>query len=77
MEVAYHRVFTTPYANIYALVEEMAAIENPIQDQQRLKVILESTDLQMQAVKATSQANPFRGPEARAPAHSHLGPQGN
>jgi hypothetical protein len=28
MEVAGHRVFTTPYANVYALVEEMVAIEN-------------------------------------------------
>ena len=34
MEVASHRVFTTPYANVYALVEEMAAIENHILDQQ-------------------------------------------
>jgi hypothetical protein len=31
MEVAGHRVFTMPYANIYALVEEMVAIENPTQ----------------------------------------------
>ena len=64
MEVVGHRVFTTPYANVYALVEEMAAIENPTLDQQRLKVILESTTLQMQAAKATSKANPSRGPEA-------------
>ena len=28
MEVADHMVFTMPYANVYALVEEMAAIEN-------------------------------------------------
>ena len=77
MEVAIHRVFTTPYANVYALVEEMAAIENPPLVQQRLKVILESIALQMQAAKATSQANPSQGPEARALAHSHLGPQGN
>jgi hypothetical protein len=28
MEVASHRVFTTPYTNVYALVEEMVAIEN-------------------------------------------------
>ena len=27
MEVAGHMVFTMPYANIYALVEEMAAIK--------------------------------------------------
>jgi hypothetical protein len=47
MEVIVHRVFTTPYANVYALVEEMAAIENPTPDQQRLKVILESMTLQM------------------------------
>ena len=58
MEVASHKVVTTPYANIYALVEEMAAIENPTPDQQRLKVILESIALQMQAAKATSQADP-------------------
>jgi hypothetical protein len=31
MEVAGHRVFTMPYTNIYALVEEMVAIENPTQ----------------------------------------------
>ena len=58
MEVAGHRVFTMPYTNVYALVEEMEAIENPTPDQQRLKVILESTALQMQAAKVTSQANP-------------------
>ena len=58
MEVAGHRVFTTPYANVYALVEEMAAIENPTPNQQRLKVILQYTTLQMQAAKVTSQANP-------------------
>jgi len=46
MEVAGHRVFTMPYANVYALAEEMAAIPNPTPDQQRLKVILESTALQ-------------------------------
>ena len=63
-----------PYANIYALGNEMAAIENPTLDQQRLKVILESTTLQMQDTKVTSQAHPSRGPEAWAPAHSHLGP---
>ena len=63
-----------PYANVYALVEEMAAIENPTPDQQRLKVIMESTALQMQATKVTSQANPSRGPEAWALAHSCLGP---
>ena len=45
MEVAGHRVFTTPYANIYVLVNEMAAIDNPTEEQQRLKVILESTAL--------------------------------
>ena len=45
MEVASHGVFTTPYANVYALVEEMVAIENPTPDQQQLKVILESTAL--------------------------------
>ena len=55
----------------------MAAIENPTLDQQQLKVILESIALQMQAAKVTSQANPFQGPEARAPAHSRLEPQGN
>ena len=34
LEVAGHRVFTMPYANVYALVEEMVAIENPTLDQQ-------------------------------------------
>ena len=63
MEVASHKVFTTPYANVYTLVEEMAAIENPTPDQQRLKVILKSTALQMQAAKMTFQANPSQGPE--------------
>jgi hypothetical protein len=33
MEVASHRVFTMPYANVYTLVEVMAAIENPTLDQ--------------------------------------------
>ena len=45
MEVASHRVFTTPYTNVYALANELASIENPTDDQQRLKVILESTAL--------------------------------
>ena len=34
MEVARHRVFTTPYANVYALVNEMEAIKNPMEEQQ-------------------------------------------
>ena len=51
MEVASHRVFITPYANVYALANELAAIENPTDDQRRLKVILESAALQMQAVR--------------------------
>ena len=33
IEVASHRVFTMPYANVYALVEEMVAIENPTPNQ--------------------------------------------
>jgi len=45
MEVAGLGFFTMPYANIYAQVEEMAAIDNPTPDQQRLKVILQSTAL--------------------------------
>jgi hypothetical protein len=77
MEVASHRVFTMPYANVYTLVEVMAAIENPTLDQRRLKVILEFTALQMQAAKLTSQANPSREPEKQALGHSHLGQQGN
>jgi hypothetical protein len=48
MEVAGHRFFTTAYANVYALANELAAIENPTNDQRRLKVILESTTLHMQ-----------------------------
>ena len=54
MEVASHRVFTTPYANVYALANELAAIENPTDDQRRLKVILESIALQMQAARGAS-----------------------
>jgi len=34
MEVAGHWVFTMPYANVYALGEEMLTIENPTLDQQ-------------------------------------------
>ena len=34
MEVVGQRVFTMPYANVYALVKEMAAIENSTLDQQ-------------------------------------------
>ena len=45
MEVAGHRVFTTPYANVYALANELAAIENPTDDQWCLKVIMESIAL--------------------------------
>ena len=33
MEVSGHRVFNTPYANIYALGNEMAAIQNPTEEQ--------------------------------------------
>jgi len=57
MELAGHRVFTTPYANVYALANVLAAIENPTDDQQRLKVILESTALQMQAGRGASAAH--------------------
>ena len=71
MEVAGYRVFTTPYANIYALENELAAIENPTDDQRRLKVILESTTLQMQATRGVSTApNPSRGLDPRPPANS-------
>ena len=71
MEVASHRVFTTPYTNVYALANELASIENPTDDQQRLKVILESTALQMQAASGMSAApNPSRGPDPRAPTNS-------
>jgi hypothetical protein len=77
MEVAGHRVFTTPYTNVYALLEEMVAIQNPTPNQQWLKVILESTALQMQAAKVTSQANPSQGLEAHATTHSRLGQPGN
>ena len=58
MDVAGHKVFTTPYANVYALVEEMVAIENTILDQQRLNAIQESTAHRMQAARVTSQAKP-------------------
>jgi hypothetical protein len=38
MEVAGHRVFTIPYANVYALANELAAVEKPTDDQGRLSV---------------------------------------
>jgi hypothetical protein len=72
------------------LANELAAIENPTDDQQHLKVILESIALQMQAARGASTApNPSRGPDPctlansrqgnphRVPAHSCLGLQGN
>ena len=34
MKVDGHRFFTTPYANVYALVNEMEAIKNPMEEQQ-------------------------------------------
>jgi hypothetical protein len=70
MEVIGHRVFTTPYANVYTLAIELAAIENPTDDQWRHLVILESTAQQMKAAKATSAANPSQGPEPRPLANS-------
>jgi hypothetical protein len=51
MEVAGHMFFTIAYANVYALANELATIENPTNDQRRHKVILESTALQMQAAR--------------------------
>lgn len=33
MEVAGHRVFITPYANVYALTNGLVTIENPTDDQ--------------------------------------------
>jgi hypothetical protein len=74
MEVAGHMVFTTPYANVYALANELATIENPIDNQRCLKVILESTALQMQAARGAYAApNPSRGPDPRAPTNSRQG----
>lgn len=63
MEANGHKVFTTPYANVYALAMEVTAIQNPTDEQQRFKVILESTALQLQARNIVSVANPSWEPE--------------
>jgi hypothetical protein len=59
-----HRVFTTPYANVYTLAIELATIENPNDDQLCLKVILQV------AKGASATPNPSRGLDLGPPTNS-------
>lgn len=77
MEVAWHTVYNTPYANIFPLATELASIQNPTEEQQHLKVILQSAALQLNGRNLASIANPSQGgssrPEQRRSVHEWLG----
>jgi hypothetical protein len=47
MLVKGHKVYNTPYANVYTLAKEYEAIQNPTPEQERLQAILQSTALQL------------------------------
>jgi hypothetical protein len=48
MLVKGHKVYNTPYVNVYTLAKEYEAIQNPTPEQERLQGILQSTALQLQ-----------------------------
>lgn len=66
MEVAGHKVFNTPYANVCSLARELASVPNPTKEQQRFKVVSESAALQLNDRNLASIANPPRGASAQA-----------
>jgi hypothetical protein len=47
MLVKGHKVYNTPYANVYTLAKEYEAIQNPTPKLERLQAILQSTALQL------------------------------
>jgi hypothetical protein len=49
-----HKVYPTPYANIYTLAKDYENIENPTPEHLRLRAILQSTTLQKQGKQPTA-----------------------
>jgi hypothetical protein len=53
MLVRGHKVYNTPYANIYTLAKNYEFIENPTPEQERLQAVLQSVALQLQGKQPT------------------------
>lgn len=66
IQVVGHNVYTTPYQNILAVENALAAKSNPHRDDERLKVFLQSALLQINGRTAASMHNPA-GPNPAVP----------
>jgi hypothetical protein len=66
MLVRGHKVYNTPYANVYTLTKEYEAIQNPTPEQERLQAILQSTALQLQGRNPSVSHHPS---QARSQGH--------
>jgi hypothetical protein len=77
MLVRGHKVYNTPYANVYTLAKEYEAIQNPTPEKERLQAILQSTALQLQGRMFVnhhpSQAGSQRHNQ-RVSVHDRIGP---
>jgi hypothetical protein len=58
MLVRGHKVYNTPYVNIYTLAKEYEAIQNINPEQERLQAILQSTALQLQGRNPSASQHP-------------------
>jgi hypothetical protein len=74
MEVAGHKVYNTPYTNVVAMANELANKPNLTPDEEHLKIMLQSTALQLNGRNLASVANPAQ-PEPRKSAHERIGSQ--
>jgi hypothetical protein len=78
MLVRGHKVYKTPYANIYTLAKEYEAIQNPTPEQERLQAILQSTALQLQERNPSVSHHPSQagsqGHSQRIFIHDRIGP---
>jgi hypothetical protein len=58
MMVRGHKVYNTPYTNVYTLVKEYEVIQNLTPEQERLQAILQSTALQLQGRNLSMSHHP-------------------
>jgi hypothetical protein len=78
MMVRGHKVYTTPYVNVYTLTKEYEVIHNPTPEQERLQAILQSTALQLQGRNPSVSHQPSQagsqGHSQRVSVHDRIGP---
>jgi hypothetical protein len=78
MLVRGHKVYNTPYANIYTLAKDYEYIENPTPEQERLQAMLQSVALQLQGkqpiVSQHQSQGGSQGHSQRVSAHDKLSP---